>query len=166
MAKDLDFGAGETRAVDDAGVIQLVGEDEVFFAEDGADRAGIGRKAALEHNAGLDILEARDLLFQLHVDAHGSGDGAHGARAHAVGPRRGQRRLNQLGMICEAEVVVAGEVDDLPAVVVANRRLLVVENAQFEVGALGAQFVESRGQVGELRARCGRSHGVHLKEKG
>jgi hypothetical protein len=41
-------------------------------------------------------------------------------------------------MIGESEIVVAGQVDDLAAVVVANRRLLVVKNAQLEVGALGS----------------------------
>ena len=38
------------------------------------------------------------------------------------------------------------------AVVVADRRLLVVEDAQLEVGALGAQFVERGGQMGKLGA--------------
>src|SRR5258707_3430893 len=35
VAKDLDLGAGETRAVDDAVVVQLVGDDEVCLAQDG-----------------------------------------------------------------------------------------------------------------------------------
>ncbi len=63
------------------------------------------------------------------------------------------------GMVGQAEVVVTGQVDDLAAVVVANRGLLVVEDAELEVGAFGAEFVESRGQVGELGARSGLIHG-------
>ena len=153
VAEDLDLGAREPRAVDDAGVVQLVGEDEVVFAEDGADGAGVGREAALKDDAGLDIFEARDLFFELHVDAHGAGDGAHGARAHAEGARGGQRGFNELGVVGQAEIVVAGEVDDLFAVVVADRGLLVVEHAQLEVGALGAEVVEHGGEIGKLRTR-------------
>ena len=152
VAEDLDCGPRQARAVDDAGVVQLVGEDEVLFAEDGADRAGVGREAALEDHAGLDILEARNLFLELHVDAHGSGDGAHRARAHAEGARGGDGRLNQLGVVGQAEIVVAGQVDDLAPVVVADRGLLVVENAQLEVRALGAKFVEHGGEMGKLGA--------------
>ena len=79
VAEDFDLGAGEARAVDDAGVVELVGEDEVFFAEDGGDGAGVGGESGLEDDAGLDVLEGGDLFFELHVDAHGSGDGADGA---------------------------------------------------------------------------------------
>ncbi len=167
VAEDLDLGAREPRAVDDAGVVELVGEDEVFFAEDRADGAGVGREAALEDHAGLDILEARDLFLELHVDAHGAGDGAHRARAHAVGARGGERGLNELGVVGEAEVVVAGEVDHFAAVVVADRRLLIVEDAQLEMGALGAQVVECGREIGKLRgAWQSPSWRLHLKEKG
>ncbi len=159
VAKDLDGGAGEARAVDDAGVVELVGEDEVLFAEDGADGAGVGGKSALEDDAGLDILEAGDLFFQIHVDAHGSGDGADRSGAHAEGARGGQGSLDQPGVVCEAQVVVAGQVDDLAAVVVAHRGLLVVEDAELEVGAFGAKFVESCGEMGELGARGSLIHG-------
>ena len=96
------------------------------------------------------FLKAAILFFQLHVDAHGSGDGAHGAGADAVLLRGGDGGLAQLGVVAQAEVVVAGEVDDLAAVVVADGGLLVVEDAQAEVGAAGAQVVERGGQVGEL----------------
>ena len=42
VAEDFDFGAGEARAVDDAGVVELVGDDEILFAEDAGDGAGVG----------------------------------------------------------------------------------------------------------------------------
>jgi len=79
VAEDLDGGAGQAGAVNDAGVVELVGEDEVLFAQDGADGAGVGGKAALEDHAGLDILEAGDLLLEFHMNAHSSGNGAHRA---------------------------------------------------------------------------------------
>ncbi len=171
VPEHLDLGPRQPRPVDDAGMVELVGEDEVFLAQDGAYRARIGREAALEDDAGFDVFEAGDLLFEVHVDAHGSGDGTHRARAHAQFPRSLQRRLDQPGVVGEAEIVVAGQVDHLPAVVVAHRGLLVVEHPQFEMRAFGAQFVERGGQVaelgtGKLRADIGLNHGGHLKKKG
>ena len=62
------------------------------------------------------------------------------------------RGLAQLGVIAQAKVVVRGEVDDLAAVVVAHRRLLVVEHTQLEIGALLLQFFKLRGQMAKLRA--------------
>ncbi len=159
VAEDLDGGAGEARAVDNAGVVELVGEDEIFFAEDGAYCASVGGKTALEDDAGFDVFETGDLFLQIHVDAHGSGDGAHRSRAHAKGARGGHCGLNQPGVVGQAQVVVAGQVDDLAAVVVADRGLLVVEDAELEAGAFGAEFVENCGQMGQLGARRGLSHG-------
>ncbi len=34
------------------------------------------RESGLEDDAGLDAFEGCDLFFELHVDAHGAGDGA------------------------------------------------------------------------------------------
>src|ERR1700712_3036411 len=67
-------------------------------------------------------------------------------------------------MIAESEVVVAREVDDLLAVVGADRALDVFELAQFEEGAHALQFVELRGEVCELRT-CGdgRGHGLNTR---
>ena len=65
-------------------MIQLVGDDVVFGREDGGDGAGIGGESRLEDHACFGVLEIRDALFQLHMDAHGAGNGADGARADAV----------------------------------------------------------------------------------
>ena len=122
-------------------MVQLVGEDEVFLAEDGADSSRIGREATLKDHASLDILEARNPLLELYVDAHGSGDGADGARAYSKRVCRGDGGLNELGMVGQAQVIVAGQVDDLAPVVMAHGRLLVVEHAQPEMRALGAEII-------------------------
>jgi len=63
VAEDFDLCAGETSAIDDGGVVQLVGDDEVFFAQDGGDGAGVGGESALEDDAGFDVLEARDFFL-------------------------------------------------------------------------------------------------------
>ena len=156
VAEDFDLGAREPRAVDDAGVVQLVGDDEILFAQDRRHRARIRGKSGLEDHAGFDVLEARDLFFQLHVDLHGAGNGAHRARADAVLARRLQRGFAQLGVRRQPEIVVRREIDDLLAVEGAHRRLLVVEHAQLEVGALLLEVIQL---VGEERERIGASGG-------
>ena len=155
VAEDLDFGAGEACAVDDARVVQLVGENEVFFAEDARDGAGIGGEAGLEDDAGLNALEGCNFFFELHMNAHGAGDGADRSRANAVFFRGGDGGFSELGMFTEAEVVVAGEIDDLLAVVRADGALLVVEHAQLEEGSALPEVFELGGEVGKLGTRRG-----------
>jgi hypothetical protein len=96
MAEDQDLGFREPRAVDDGGVVQRVGDDEIVLAQDRRNRAGIRGEARLKDHAGLDILEAGDFFFEFHVDFHRAGDGAHRARSDAVFARGFQRRLAQL----------------------------------------------------------------------
>src|ERR1700722_2162463 len=152
VAEDLDLRAGEPCAVDDAGVVELVGEDEVVFAKDGADSAGVGCEARLKDDAGLDAFEGCDLFFELDVDAHGAGDSADGAGAYAILFRCCNRSLAQLRMIAEAEVVIGGEADDALAIVGADRVLFVVEHTQLEEGSALTKVVELSGKMSELRA--------------
>ena len=79
VAEDFDFGAGETCSVDDACMIELVGEDEIFFAEDAGDGASVGGEAGLEDDASFDTFEGRNFFFELHVNAHGASNGAYGS---------------------------------------------------------------------------------------
>ena len=80
--------------------------------------------------------------------------------------RRRQRRLNQLGMVGQPQVVVAGQVDHFAPVIVAYRRLLVIENAELEMRPVRAQFIQHGSQVGKLRARSSLCHGIYLNQKG
>ncbi len=110
MAEDFDLCFGETGAVDDAGVVELVGEDEVFFAEDAGDGAGVCGEAGLEDDASFDTFKGGDLFFELHVDAHGAGDSADGSGAYAESFCRGDGGFFEFGVVAETEVVVGCEV--------------------------------------------------------
>jgi len=164
VAEDLDFGLRETGAVDDAGVVEFVGENEILFAEDAGDGAGIGREAGLEDDAGLDAFEGCDLFFQLHVDVHGACDGADGSGAYSVFFCGSDGGLFEARIVAEAEVVVGREVDDALAVVGADGGLLVVEHTQLEECSLYTQGVELGSEMGKLRAfgGCG-GHRNYLK---
>ena len=64
VREDVDLGAREAAAVDDAGVVELVGDDVVVLAEDGGDGAGVGGEAGLKDDAGFDVLEGGDAALR------------------------------------------------------------------------------------------------------
>ena len=114
----------------------------VVGSEDGGGGAGVGGKPGLEHHASLDILEGGDALFELHVDAHGAGDGADGAGANAEILHRLDGGFPQLGMGGQPQVVIGGEVDDLFAVEARFRGALRFQDAQALIGAFRAPLFE------------------------
>ena len=56
---DEDLGARQPAAVDDRGVVELVGEDDVAAAGERGDDAGVGQVARAEQQRGLGALERR-----------------------------------------------------------------------------------------------------------
>src|SRR3974390_3225602 len=59
----------------------------------------------------------------------------------------------------QSEIIVRCEVDDLLPIECADGRLLVIEHAKLEMRALGLEFIELAGEVGErVGAGCDR-HG-------
>src|SRR2546429_5187866 len=151
---------GKTAAIDDRGVIEFIRDDEIVFPQERRNRARIRRESRLENHAGLDVFEARDLLFQVHVDFHRARDGAHRTRSDAILTRSLKRRLTQLGMSREPKIIVRGEADDSLAIESAEWRLLVIQHTQLEVRALGLEFVELIGQERERVDARGSGHGL------
>ena len=93
MCEDVDFGAREATAIDDAGVVQLVGNDVVAGTEDRGNGSRVGRKAGLKHHACLYVFERRNAFLELDVEPHRAGNRSYGARADAEFPHRLERRL-------------------------------------------------------------------------
>ena len=146
VRKHLDRRAAQPAAVDDARVIQLIGDDDVVLGEDGRDGAGVGGEAALKHHDGLDVLELGEAALELHVHLHRAGDRAHRARADAVLADGVERGLAQLRVRGEAEIVVRRQVDHRLVVERRVRRGLAFEDAQLAVEALLLQVVEFDGK--------------------
>ena len=136
--KDLDRRAAQPAAVDDAGVVQLVGDDHVVLRQDGGNGAGVGREAALEDDHGLDLLELGKPPLQLHVDLHRAGDRPHGAGADAESLERLERRVAQPRMCRQTQIVVRRQVDDRPVVERRVSLLLVLEDPQAAVAGSAA----------------------------
>ena len=143
VREDLDRRAAQPAAVDDARVIQLVGDDDVLFRQDRGDRAGVGGEAALEDDDLLDLLELGEPALELHVDFHGAGDRAHRAGADAERRRSpSSAALAQPRMRRQAEIVVRRQVDDRFVIDRRVRLLLVLENPQLAVQLLFLEGVE------------------------
>ena len=155
MLEHLDGGLREPAAIDDRGVVQLIGNDQVVLAQDRGDGSRVGRKAGLKHYAGFRVFETRDLLFELHVDLHRAGNGAHRSGSHAPAARGFERGTTQSTVCGEAEVIVRAEVDDLLAVETGHRLLFAFEHAQAEVKPFGFQLFELLMQIGERLASAG-----------
>ena len=132
MSENFYFGAGEARAVNDAGMVELVGQNEIFFAEDAGDSAGIGGEAGLKDDAGFDTLEARDLFLEFHMDMHGACNGSDGSGAYTIFFCGGNGSFLELGMVAEAEVIVGREIDDALAVIGADWGLLIIQFTKLE----------------------------------
>ena len=106
VTKDLNRRFRKPRPVNNRRMVQFVGDDQIVFAEHGRNRSSVGRKSRLKHYACLHFLERRDLLFQLHVELHGTGNRANRSRADAKSFHRVQCRLAQGLVRGQPEVVV------------------------------------------------------------
>ena len=67
VAVDERLGPGEAAAVDDARVIELVGEDDVAAAGEGGDDAGVGEVARSEQQRRLGPVEVGEVPLELVV---------------------------------------------------------------------------------------------------
>src|SRR5680860_1846001 len=83
VAVDEGLGAGEPAAVDDAGVVELVGEDDAVATGERRDRADVGQVAGAEQQRRLVALERRQSLLQPDVRLHVARDQPRGAGAGA-----------------------------------------------------------------------------------
>ncbi len=106
VREDLAGSLGEAHPVDDRGVVELVGHDEVALAGDRRDHARVRREARLERQDRLGSLELGELGLELLVQRHRSGDRPDRAGAGSVVLDRLQRSRPEPGMIGEAEIVV------------------------------------------------------------
>src|SRR5580658_4587728 len=139
-------------------MIEFVGNNEVVLAQKRRYCPRIGRKPRLENHAGFDVLEARNLLLQLHVNLHRARNRAHSARSHAILAGSLKRRLAQLGMRREPKIIIRSEINHPLPVKRTKRSLLIIEHAQFEMRALGPEFVQL---IGQKRQRINASRSRH-----
>mmetsp|Transcript_78788 Transcript_78788/g.219008 ORF Transcript_78788/g.219008 Transcript_78788/m.219008 type:complete len:389 (-) Transcript_78788:393-1559(-) len=118
------LGLAQPDAIDDGGVVQCVADDGVLLAEQGLEQAAVGVEGRGIEDGVLAADEAGDALLQRLVQVLGAADEAHRRQAEAMSAQRLVRRLDDLRMAGQAQVVVGTEVDDLAAVGRLHHRAL------------------------------------------
>ena len=106
-----------------AGVRVGVDQQDVAGAADGRQQRDVGVDPRRGEHGGLGAVVVGELLLQREVQAGGAVEHAAAGGAGAELAERGRGRLDHPGVAGEAEVVVAAEVDPVPAVVVERDRL-------------------------------------------
>src|SRR6059036_503078 len=106
---------GEANRVDDRRVVQLVGDDDVWLAEDGGAEPFVGVPAADVGQRRLAADETRQRVLELAMHGERPANEAHRRGAGAPALERVPARLHDVGDGTQAEVVVGGEDDDFAA---------------------------------------------------
>ena len=144
--------AREPAAVHDARVVEGVGEDHVALARQRRDHARVRQVAGAEQQAGLGVLEGRQLLLEPPVDRHVARDQPRRARPRAVAHGGLGGRLAHARVIGEAEVVVRAQQQHGLPVEQHARPLRPGHAAHPPVEALVANLVEAVLDVGRHAA--------------
>ena len=119
---DDDLGPRQARPVNDAGVVQPVGKEDVLFAggpiapDQRRDGCLVGAKTALDEERGLDRLERGQAPLALCVQRLRAGDGAHGSGPHAPVVDGALGCLLDRGVVGQPEIVVGAKVEHLLSV--------------------------------------------------
>ena len=107
------LGLAEADAVDDAGVVQLVGDDGVLLAEQRLEQPAVGVEAGGVEDRVVGAEELAERCLELLVDVLRAADEADGRQAVApVGRAPAWAAATTSGWLGEAEVVVGAEVED------------------------------------------------------
>jgi len=140
----------EAHAVDDRGVVELVGDHRVLFGQQHFEEPAVGIEARRVEDGVLGAEELRNLLLEAAVERLGAADEAHAGHPKPPAAQRLARRLYDLRVVGETEVVVGAHVDDLPTVGQGHRGILAgVDEPLALVEPGGVDFTESGLNVGK-----------------
>ena len=145
-------GLAEAYAVDDARVVELVGDDGVLGGEQGLEQAAVGIEARAVEDRVVGAEKAGEPAFQLEMDLGGAADEAD--RGHTEPPAV-QRLLgggDHRRMVGQAEVVVGTQVEHGG---VTDADLRGLRRADHGLGLVQAVGPELRQVVGELVLQSG-----------
>ena len=147
VAVDERLGARQPAAVDDRGVVELVGEDDLAAAGERRHHAEVGQVARAEQQRALRALELRQPLLQAPVQRHVARHQARRARAHAPAHRRVGGGLAHARVVGQPEVVVGAQQQDGLAVQHHARALRPADHAHAAIQAEPLELVESVLQI-------------------
>ena len=136
-------GTAQAHPVDEAGVYQFVGQDEVALPRDGGKDTGVGIKAAVEHEGRLCAIEACQGHFKFVESGMVSRQqpGRGGRRQEVFGRQAFQEAGTKFHVCGQSQVVVGREVEH-PLSCCMQVTSFVQGMGQGAEIALGGQFVQ------------------------
>ena len=155
VAVDEGLGPRQPASVDDAGVVELVAEDDLAALREGGDGAGVGEVSGPEQERRVVALERGQPLLEGAVRVHAAGDQARGAGPGAPPDRRLGGRFAHQRVAGEAEVVVGAEQQDRAAVEQDLGPLGALDQAQPPVEPRPAELLQPLGDLGHAADRFG-----------
>ena len=109
MPVDMDLCAAQFGAGVNAGMGQFIDEDQIVRADHGRNDAGIGEIAGAKHAGRLAAFDSGQAQLKVLVERMIAGNEAGGTGAEAIVFDGIDRRGDDLRMMTEIEIVVAGE---------------------------------------------------------
>ena len=144
--------AAKAHAVDDRRVVQRVGYDRVLLAQEALEQPGVGVEATREEDGVLGSQERAQAFLQLLVRNLGAADEPHRRHPETIPGQRGPRRLDEAGVVGEAQVVVGAQVDAGGARLERHLALLRRGDDLFLLEqAVGLERFDPAGQIVEKR---------------
>jgi len=111
----LQLAAGESRCVDERGVIELVFDADVVAIEECRDRAKVRGPSVAEQQCALAAGPSSERIFERGVLIAVAAEQRRRRRADAPARRRVDQRVAQRSVLREAEIIVARKVQELLA---------------------------------------------------
>ena len=136
------LGLAEAHAVDDAGVVEGVGDDGVLLGEQWLEDTAVGVEAGGVENGVLGVEEAADGGLQLLVDVLGAADEAHAGHAVAAAVHHPLGALDEARVVAETQVVVGTEIQDFLAGYLDGGSLRALDEALVLVETGLADFLQ------------------------
>ena len=103
----------QAHAVDDRRVVQGIGDNRIFRAEQGFKQAAVSIKAGGVENRIFHTEKIGQLLLKRFMAVLGPADKTHGGHTEAVAIHAAFRGGNQFRVVREAEIVIGAEVNHL-----------------------------------------------------
>ncbi len=113
VAVAMALGLAEAHAVDDRGVIQLVGNDRILGAEQRLEKAAIRIEAGAVEDGVFGAEELAELRLEQLVRLLRAADETHAGHPEAPAVERFVSGADDLGMIGESKIIVRAEIQDL-----------------------------------------------------
>ena len=145
--KNSDLRFGQPGAVDDAGVVEAVAEENVAFGKKAGDGADGGLVAAAKGEGGFGFFEGGELSFQFPMGRERACDQTRSAAASAVSIQRVFGRLFEGGVVGEAKVVIGGKGKHRPAVALQLDGLRPLDRPHLPQQVLASNRFEPSGKI-------------------